>query len=227
MMEKEPASSQKVPVWLERVETFLDRRGRILFWLLFVQVLILIYLPSFRAPFLYDDLPSIAQNPDFRYPSEPWRILRSHDTSLQFDHRPVGGFLTFLNFQVAGLNPFGYRIINFTIHLLTAFCIAELIVLVGRLSGYVRIRLFAVVVAALWAIHPLNTMSTIYIYQRMESLMSLFAVVSLYALLRSSGPASCEIALPIQSPSLGSLGSSGSMARHLQSRRDSSKISSP
>ncbi|CAN5270012.1 tetratricopeptide repeat protein [soil metagenome] len=169
---------------LLRLESRLGPGARLIYWLIAFQVLALVYLPVFGAPFFYDDIPSIVENSDLRFPAEPWRLLRDHGTSLQFDRRPVGGLFTLVNFQIAGLNPAGYHAANFVLHWIAAVLIAEFIALAAARLRTGGGRLFGLAVATLWALHPLNSTAVAYVYQRMEQLMAIFALASLYALLR-------------------------------------------
>src|SRR6185295_14223299 len=47
-------------------------------------------------------------------------------------------------------------------------------------------RALATIVALIWLIHPLQTQSVTYIYQRLESLMTLFYLATLYAFVRGT-----------------------------------------
>ena len=48
----------------------------------------------------------------------------------------------------------------------------------------------ALAVALLWLVHPLQTESVTYIYQRFESLMGLFILLTLYSFIRAQDPRS-------------------------------------
>ena len=161
-------------------ESEIPRWVRVIYWVILFQVLAVVYIPSFSAPFFYDGIHSIVENPDFR---SAWTdVFRSHETSLQFDRRPVGGLLTWANFQVSGLNVYGYHVVNFIIHWLTAVALGEFTLLLCRRTGFAGGDVLSLGAAALWAVHPLNSMSVVYVYQRMETLMALFFVLSLWVL---------------------------------------------
>lgn len=173
--------------WIDDVERRLTPFSRLIIWVLLFQVIFVLYLPSLRAPFLYDDLPNIVTNPDLRYPAEPQRFFSNHETSLQFDHRPLVGFVTMLNYQLAGLDVVPYRIFNLLLHWFIAILIGEFIMQVAQHFRVEGGRLLGVLGAVVWAIHPLNTVTVIFISQRMEALMVLFYLLALIGLLRAGG----------------------------------------
>ena len=47
-----------------------------------------------------------------------------------------------------------------------------------------RATVLAFFIAALWAVHPLETQAVTYIYQRIEAMMGMFALASLYCFVR-------------------------------------------
>ena len=167
-----------------------SRSGRIILWILLFQVVLWVYSPSFSGPFVYDGVASIANNQEMRQPGKWWQLFKKHESSLQFDRRPVPGLLTLLNFQISGLTVFGYRLVNAVIHWLTAILLGETILLLGkRMWDNARdLHIFAMAVAVCWAVHPLNATPVVYIYQRMESLSALFLLLCIYAMLRSRSP---------------------------------------
>jgi len=153
-----------------------------LVWVILFQVILVTYWPALKAPFLYDDIPCIVTNPDLRFPWELSRFFASHHSSMQFDHRPLVGILTMINFQIAGLDASLYRIVNLLIHWSVAVLIGEFII---RLADHFKVkggRVLGLVTALMWALHPLNTVTVIFISQRMESLMVLYYLLALWAL---------------------------------------------
>ena len=50
----------------------------------------------------------------------------------------------------------------------------------------VAILALALAVAAIWLVHPLQTESVTYIYQRLEALMGLFYLLTLYSFIRAT-----------------------------------------
>ena len=108
------------------------------------------------------------------------------------------GTLTFaLNYRLGGLNPFGYHALNIAIHLAAGLTLYTLVVLTfeaPRLRGSTAAplrRTIALVAAALFVAHPLQTQAVTYVVQRYSSLSALLylATVAQYARLRlRAGP---------------------------------------
>jgi hypothetical protein len=171
--------------WILDFDRSLTPFVRLVIWALLFQLIMVVYWPALKAPFLYDDIPCIVTNPDLRYPSELGRFFSNHESSMQFDHRPLVGILTMLNFQAAGLDVIVYRIFNLIIHWSVAIVLGEFII---RIADHFKLRggrLLGILTAVFWALHPLNTVTVIFIAQRMESLMVLFYLLALWSLFKS------------------------------------------
>ena len=104
----------------KRLQSFLLIFGCILF-------IFILYSNSLRAPFIFDDYPSIVENPDIKsihnlgkrliYPSPTFAINRNQPT------RPLT-YLTFaLNYYLGQLDPFGYHLWNVILHILVVIVI--------------------------------------------------------------------------------------------------------
>jgi len=144
----------------------------------------LVYANSFKGVFVYDEVYSIVDNPSIK-------SLRFWDYEVG-SNRPVG-YLTFaLNYAVGGLDPRGYHVVNLAIHLAAAWLIFALVrdtLARGRLATRYgpSARGLALAVALIWLVHPLQTQSVTYVCQRLESLMALFYLLTLYAFTRAQG----------------------------------------
>lgn len=137
------------------------------------------YSNTFSVPFQFDDGESIVGNPAVRdlsaYLSAPWRPLR-----------PLG-YLTFaLNGSLGGQSLLGYHLFNFAVHLASAALVYFLTLLVARLARPslevgLRARVGALIAAALFALHPVQTQAVTYIVQRLASLSALLYVGAVLA----------------------------------------------
>ena len=161
----------------------------------FIPVLIIAvgvwaYHDSFQGPFIFDDVPSILDNPHIRH-LWPLREAMSAPLDRTVTGRPVVCLTLALNYALGGLNVWGYHAFNLTVHLLAA------LVLFGILrrtfeGAKLRDRFgtaavwLAAAIALIWEVHPLQTESVTYIVQRTESLMGLFLLLTLYCTLRGS-----------------------------------------
>jgi len=147
-----------------------------------------VYLNSLGNPFLFDDLPLIRDNPDLHQHWRPWQIIftRTYRT------RPVFGLSLGINYGVGGLDVRGYHVVNIAVHFLAALTLFGVVRRTLRLER-LRERFagaadwLVLATALIWTVHPLQTQSVTYIVQRCESLMGLFYLLTLYAVIRGTG----------------------------------------
>ncbi len=155
-------------------------------WLGWVLVTagILTYYSSVSSPFVFSDVQEVKDLEGLSGDaSQYWR-------QIKVSNRPVLMLSFVLNFVIGGNDPRGYHLFNLAIHLLAA------ITLFGVIRQTIpRIPLsqdtqrsattFAFCVSLLWLVHPLQTESVTYIYQRSESMAGLSILLSIYCLIRS------------------------------------------
>jgi tetratricopeptide (TPR) repeat protein len=174
------------------------------------------YHHTFSVPFLFDDVPSIVDNPTIRHLWPIWNALSPPAGGLTVSGRPVLNLTLALNYAVSGTGVWSYHATNLAIHLFAG------VILFGIVRRTLRFRsgqaligarsteegagrtvsplpapcplllgneavLVAFVVAVLWTVHPLQTESVTYISQRAESLVSLFYLLTLYCFIRGVG----------------------------------------
>ncbi len=147
----------------------------------------LAYFGSFATPFFFDDLPSVVDNPTLRQVGSLAAALSPPPGGLTVSGRPVLNLSFALNTWLGGQSVWGFHAVNLAIHLLaglTLFGLVRRTWIRGR--GEPGATPFALVVALLWTLHPLQTESVTYIAQRAESLMGLFYLLTLYAFVRSA-----------------------------------------
>jgi tetratricopeptide (TPR) repeat protein len=151
------------------------------------------YHNSLQGPFIFDDGPSIPENPHLHH---LWPISEaiSAPPYSTVNGRPVVCLTLALNYVLGGLNVRGYHVFNLAIHLASA------LVLFGILrrtfeDEKLRARFgtesipLAAAITLIWVVHPLQTESVTYVVQRTELLMGLFLLLTLYCTLRGSGAA--------------------------------------
>src|SRR5262245_61429565 len=177
------------------------------------------YSTSFRGVFVYDDGPAIVNNGHLR---TLWPLGQAMTTppEVTTSGRPVAALSFALNYAFADpdvrdvmtpaqgadagsaaerylRNLWGYHLVNLAIHLAAALTLFGIVrrtlerpALANR-YGPVSTPL-ACATALVWAVHPLQTESVTYIVQRVESLMGLFYLLTLYCAIRAlpSRPAS-------------------------------------
>ena len=141
-----------------------------------------LYANSFAAPFVFDGASGLVDANTIRN-IWPWKMSLGQN-------RPVG-FLTFgLNYAADGYNVWGFHAVNLAIHVAAAcalFGVVRRTLARGRLQSRYGAAAWglALAVALIWLAHPLQTQSVTYIYQRVESLMGLFYLLTLYAFVRA------------------------------------------
>jgi len=140
------------------------------------------YHDCLQNAFIFDDLPYIVENRSIR--SWPPREILTEST------RPVIGLSFAVNHALGGLDPWGYRLVNVGIHLVAALLLYGVVrrSLEAQAARWKRAGSSACaagIVAMLWVAHPLQTQSVTYIWQRCESLMGMFYLLTLYCVIRS------------------------------------------
>lgn len=148
-----------------------------------------VYANSFTVPFLFDDLGSIPDNPSIQ---RPWSArVFSPPIDRTVAGRPVLNLSLALNWWWGGRDVRGYHAVNLAIHILAAWTLYGLVgrtLLLpasgGRYEG--SARLLGLGAALAFAVHPLQTESVTYVVQRAESLVALFYLFTLFALLRGA-----------------------------------------
>jgi len=145
---------------------------------------ILAYSRTFQVPFLYDDIPSIVNNPTLQHLGPA--LWPPADSTVS--GRPVLNLSLALNFAASGTSVWSYHAANLAIHVLAALVLFGTV----RRTLVPRTVLAAAVafsVSLVWVLHPLQTESVTYVIQRAESLMGLLYLLTLYCFIRGAGAA--------------------------------------
>src|SRR5262245_51566500 len=129
---------------------------------------VLIFGASFNDPFHFDDA-LITNDSNVTNPAQ-WAHFFN-----PFHGRQVTFFTFYLNHLAGGLSPSGHHVVHVAIH------IAKPALLFFLLSRYVE-RWIAIVAAAIFLVHPIQTEPVLYVYQRSVLLACLFSLLALIAL---------------------------------------------
>ncbi len=181
----EPATGQEGPF-----SSLLSRGGG---WLPVAVIVLTVwaaYANSFSAPFVFDDLKSVIQNPTIRHLWPLTDVLAPPNHATGAGGRPVVNLSLALNYALGGLDGRGYHVMNTLIHALAALALFGIVrrtlrrPLLRERFGSAAVPL-ALGVALLWALHPLQTESVTCVVQRSESLMGLFYLLTLYGFIRA------------------------------------------
>ncbi|MGA9855335.1 MAG: hypothetical protein WBR29_08685 [Gammaproteobacteria bacterium] len=147
------------------------------------------YFPGLHGPFLFDDTSNIINNPALRISSLwPHQLLRaafSSHAGVLF--RPISMLSFALNVYFFGDATFSFKLTNLIIHLINALLILWLTrrLLLNCKRRYqfdwddTSLAWASILIAAAWALHPLNLTAVLYIVQRMTSLAALFTLAGM------------------------------------------------
>jgi tetratricopeptide (TPR) repeat protein len=159
---------------------------------LVVLVTLVAYRGSFSGALVFDDFSAIAENPTIRHLWPLDRVLfppaEGGDT---VGGRPLLNLSLALNYAISGTSVGSYHVFNLLVHLTAALVLFGLVRRTLLLPacrekfGAVALPL-AASVAALWAVHPLQSESVAYLVQRAESMMGLFYLLTLYGFVRGA-----------------------------------------
>lgn len=151
--------------------------------LLFVLIA-LAWSNTFSAPFVFDDHASIIDNPTIRQLWPPAWLHPPASAGETVSGRPFLNFTFALNYATGGLDVRGYHALNLLIHFLAGLTLFAIV-------RHTRPgEAFALCIAFLWTLHPLQTEAVTYIVQRAESLAALLILLALYSFIRGSAPGS-------------------------------------
>jgi tetratricopeptide (TPR) repeat protein len=166
------------------------------------------YSTSLTGVFLFDDRTAIVDNPNIRSLRPLSNALTAPaDTSLA--GRPIAHLTFALNYALAPAdvrdvmspgdgflrNVRGYHLVNAAIHFAAALTLFGVVrrtfdrwcegqAGTGRACP-APTTFIAAAIAMLWLVHPLHTESVTYLVQRVESLMGLFYLLTLYCAIRA------------------------------------------
>lgn len=158
-------------------------------WAMLLGLVIICYWSGLYGGFVFDDDVNILKNSSLQIQSGNWdeiwaAAVSGHAGPLG---RPIALASFALNYYWAGaFDPFQFKIFNLGIHILNAVlvgCFAQTVCRVinsneGRPTFQAALWM-GWVVAALWALHPLNLTAVLYVVQRMTSLSTLFGLMAL------------------------------------------------
>ncbi len=153
-----------------------------------------IYVWALDAPFIFDDLLSVQDNPSI---TQLWPLVgdENHPGPLRpvvetpTAARPLVNFSFALNYHFSRQNPRGYRLFNLALHFANAMLLWAIVGRTLRLPRFAgrydnSAGYQAVAVALLWAVHPLLTETVTYVTQRTELMVVCFYLATMYSSMR-------------------------------------------
>jgi len=142
------------------------------------------YSNNLDGEFIFDDYPAIIDNQDIRSLGNVWALLRPPPDGSPLAGRPVPTVLMAVNYAWGGLDVQGYHVVNNVIHLLASLALFGLVrstLLLPRFASRYGAQSagYALAVALIWALHPLQTEAVSYVTQRTETVMGLCYLATL------------------------------------------------
>ena len=145
------------------------RFGRPREWLFaaaLVAAVFLAYQPGWQGGFLWDNDTHLLKNPVLT----PGGVFRTWVPGSYSNYWPVTSTVYWLQYQLWGLEPVGYHLVNIALHALSA-------ILIWRILDWLRVP-GALLAAALFALHPVNVQSVAWITQLKNTLSLSLSLLS-------------------------------------------------
>jgi protein O-mannosyl-transferase len=127
---------------------------------------VLAYSPSQKGPFVFDDLYL-----PFAYPDAADRTLSSWLMGV----RPALMFTYWLNYRIAGLSPLSYHAVNLGLHLLCTCLVFLFVRQIIAWDGQPKTTPIALISAAIFLLHPVQTEAVAYVAGRSDTLSAAFS----------------------------------------------------
>jgi protein O-mannosyl-transferase len=140
----------------------------------------LVFSPSLRNDFVWDDIPNLVANPHYR--GLGWEHLRWIATSISLGHYiPLTRLSFAVDYVLWGMNPVGYHLSNIVLHsigvVLFYFVATPLLRKATTLTGRPLV-VGATTATLFFAIHPLRVESVAWITERRDVLSGVFLFVT-------------------------------------------------
>jgi tetratricopeptide (TPR) repeat protein len=167
-------------------------------FLLFAFFVLIVYSNTFNASWQLDDYHNIVNNPWLHinnlYPESLKNTFYASPDGGQYNqekiYRPVPMLSFALNWYYGKNDVTGYHVVNTVIHIVSAFILFLAISNIFKapnIKEKYRTRQYpiALLAAAIWMIHPIQTQAVTYIVQRMASMAGMFYIAALYMYIKA------------------------------------------
>ncbi len=154
-------------------------------WSILFALGLLIYGQTFHFGFVFDDYLFIVTNPFIK------NLNNFHVMWHAFPMTRLVGMYSFaLNYYFCQLNPSGYHVFNFSVHLAATGLVWALAALLFRITKFFHAddtiaKELPFLIAVLFLVHPCQTQAVTYITQRFESMATVFYLATLYFYLQA------------------------------------------
>ena len=152
-------------------------------WSGLILIGLVIYAQTFQFDFVFDDYIFIVNNPFIK------NFSNFHVMWQVFPMTRLVVMYTFaFNYYFNQLNPVGYHIFNFIVHLAATglvWALADLLFKITKISEDRLTKDLPFIIAVLFLVHPCQTQAVTYITQRFESMATLVYLGTVYFYLRA------------------------------------------
>lgn len=146
---------------------------------------VLFYSPGITGTFLFDDYATLSQ-------MGQWTSINTFDKWSEFvfggyagpTGRPVALMSFTLNGQTWPADPLPFLITNIAIHCINTLLLLCVLMRVFQCANLQSAQWFALVVTAIWSLHPSQVSTVLYVVQRMAMLALMFNLCSILVYLR-------------------------------------------
>ncbi|MEB1528288.1 hypothetical protein [Xanthomonas sp. WHRI 7945] len=147
-------------------------------------VVLAVYWPGLTGPFLFDDYPNIVDNAKIHLAALDFQSLKNSAMGYEPGSvgRPLATLSFALNWYFSGEDAWSYKLTGVAVQVFNAWLVFALLLKMTRSATAMPIRRgigYCLVVALLWAVHPLQVSTVLYVVQRMESLSLTFVLLAL------------------------------------------------
>jgi len=151
-------------------------------------IVALVFWPGLSGGFLFDDFPNIVTNPAIHAESLTWDSIRTALGAYEpgMYGRPLATITFAIDYYLGGKDAWQFKVTSVLVHLintLIVFWLVKRLLTSYRPDSARSIAIASATVTLLWAAHPLQVSSVLYVVQRMETLSLTFVLLALVAYL--------------------------------------------
>jgi tetratricopeptide (TPR) repeat protein len=138
---------------------------------------VMAYWPALHGGFIWDDNDHISTNLALRSPHGLWEIWFRPGATCQF--YPMTFTVFWLGYQLWGLNPLGYHLLNVLLHCLVALLLWQVLARLQVKGAWLA--------GAMFALHPVCVMSVAWMTELKNTLSAALALAAAWSYLRFAG----------------------------------------
>lgn len=150
-------------------------------------LLVVAYWPGLSGGFLFDDYPNIVHQEKVHATELSLATMKeAADGYGGWAGRPIVTISFAINHAFSGLDPWSYKLVGLVVHLFNALLVFLLTKCLLSIAGIreAPVTMAAFAVALIWAVHPLQVSTVLYVVQRMETMSLTFVLGALLCYLR-------------------------------------------